>query len=146
MKSLLPILFLLPTTLAANSVKFTNHCPYPLYFWTVAPEGNNIASNDEDRYIVPPNGGSLIHSMKDTEQLGGGMALKIRDYPSYKTSPVGIIQIEYHLKPSKGELWYDLSAVDCDHGAGPESAEFCRKIDYGTLREVSADVFMYSVY
>jgi hypothetical protein len=112
---------------AANSVKFINHCPYNIWFWTIGPAGSNIPASDGDRTMVPGNGGSVIHGMKDTEDLGGGISLKIRDYPYYQVTPAGIIQVEYHLEPSKSAMWYDLSAVDCDHTVGPDHPLFCRK-------------------
>jgi hypothetical protein len=66
--------------------------------------------------------------MRNTEALGGGLSLKIRDLDHYAVAPAGIIQVEYHLEPSKGFMWYDLSAVDCDLTAGPENAMYCRKL------------------
>ncbi|RMZ71771.1 chitin binding [Pyrenophora seminiperda CCB06] len=53
------------------------------------------------------------------------MALKIRDYPSYNVKPAGIIQVEYNVEASKGKLWYDLSAIDCDPEAGPMNPNYC---------------------
>jgi hypothetical protein len=76
---------------------------------------------------VPGNGGSVVHNMLNTEVLGGGLSLKIRDLPYYAVAPAGIIQVEYHLEPSTGAMWYDLSAVDCNHSVGPEDPMYCRK-------------------
>ena len=78
--------------------------------------------------MVPGGGGLVIHEMRNTEALGGGLSLKTRDLDRYAVAPAGIIQVEYHLEPSKGFMWYDLSAVDCDLTAGPENAMYCRKL------------------
>jgi hypothetical protein len=111
---------------AANSVKFINHCPYDIYFWTAGP-AKDLSAKDEERNMVPGNGGSVIHDMRDTEKLGGGLSLKMRDTPYYSVAPAGIIQVEYHLEPTKSAMWYDLSAVDCNLNVGPEHPMYCRK-------------------
>jgi hypothetical protein len=111
---------------AANSVKFTNRCPYDIWFWTAGPS-KDLHANDEDRIMVPRDGGSVIHGMSNTEELGGGVSLKMRDVPYYQVAPAGIIQVEYHLEPSKSAMWYDLSAVDCNINVGPDNPMYCRK-------------------
>jgi hypothetical protein len=134
MKSIHILLFILlglfSFVSSTNMVKFMNHCPYDIWFWTVAPynpTGPWIDGSDKYHTMVPGNGGSVIHNMLDTEKLGGGLSLKIRDLPYYAVAPAGILQVEYHLEPSKGTMWYDLSAVDCDHAVGPENPRYCRK-------------------
>jgi len=121
------LLALAPITFAANTVKFLNHCPYPLYFWTVGPADYESDSSDAAHILVPSNGGSAIHTMQDSTNLDGGMTLKLRDYPYYNVAPAGIIQIEYNLEMQRQALWYDLSAIDCDHGVGPEHPGYCRE-------------------
>lgn len=116
---------------AFNTIKFINHCPYDIYYWAVGPAGSNIGHTDEHRIIVPGNHGTAIHGMVNTEFLNGGMALKIRDYPKYQAAPAGILQIEYNLEPSRNAVWYDLSALDCDHGLGPNHPRFCPLISGG---------------
>ncbi|CAA9966755.1 Chitin bind 1 domain containing protein [Pyrenophora teres f. maculata] len=122
---LLPLLT--PTVLSTNTIKIVNHCPYPLYYWLVGPANTkeNDLSGDAHRNLVPSHGGSIIHQMVDTTHLGGGMTLKMRDLPYYNVQPAGIMQVEYNLELERGALWYDLSAIDCDHGAGPEVAGYC---------------------
>ena len=120
------LLAIAPITLAANTVKFLNHCPYPLYFWTVGPADYESDSSDAACTLVPSNGGSAIHTMQDSTNLDGGMTLKVRDYPYYNVAPAGIIQIEYNLEVQKQALWYDLSAIDCNHAVGPEHPGYCR--------------------
>ncbi|EDU51119.1 Chitin recognition protein [Pyrenophora tritici-repentis] len=120
-------LLLAPTALAANTIKFVNHCPYPLYYWLVGPANYSEQHLSGDGYgnLVPSHGGSVIHEMLDTSQLGGGMTLKIRDLEYYNVQPAGIMQVEYNLELQKGALWYDLSAIDCVHGAGAEVGGYC---------------------
>ncbi|KAI4927871.1 hypothetical protein J4E85_006384 [Alternaria conjuncta] len=125
-------LFILATLLSvtflgtsAKYVKFINHCPYNVYFWAVGPPASHIDGGDSFRSMVPGNGGSVIHPMVDTERFGGGLSLKIRDLDYYTPGPAGIIQVEYNLEESKGKMWYDLSAVDCDLHAGPANPKYC---------------------
>lgn len=126
-------LFILATLLSvtflgtsAKYVKFINHCPYNIYFWAVGPPASHIDGGDSFRSMVPGNGGSVIDPMVDTERFGGGLSLKIRDLDYYTPGPAGIIQVEYNLEESKGNMWYDLSAVDCDLHAGPANPKYCR--------------------
>ncbi|KAF1947793.1 hypothetical protein EJ02DRAFT_5010 [Clathrospora elynae] len=115
---------------ATNSVKFINKCPYPIYFWTVGPGGSKIPAEDHDRNEVPADS-TVVHEMLNTEYLGGGMSIKIRDFPWYQVAPAGIIQVEYNLEPSRGAMWYDLSAIDCDRSVGPNHPLFCPLIGGG---------------
>jgi hypothetical protein len=111
------------STLAANTIKFINHCPYPFYVWTV---GAGQSGEDKDARIVLPNDSSYIMGMINTEASGaGGQALKIRDLPNYRTAPAGILQLEYYLEPSRGKLWYDLSLVDCNPADAHDSPRYC---------------------
>jgi hypothetical protein len=111
---------------AANSIKLINRCPYDIYFWAAGPS-TKFQHTDADYSLVPKDGGSVIHAMSNTEELGGGVSLKMRDMPYYTVAPAGIIQVEYHLEPNKSAMWYDLSAVDCDKNVGPEHPMYCRK-------------------
>jgi hypothetical protein len=86
---------------------------------------------DNEATLVPKNSGSVIHLMVNTEVLGGGMALKVRDKPYYQVAPAGIIQVEYNLEPSHNAFWYDLSAVDCVKDVGPENPGYCPLIGGG---------------
>ncbi|KAI4693450.1 uncharacterized protein J4E88_001822 [Alternaria novae-zelandiae] len=131
-------LFILATLLSvtflgtsAKYVKFINHCPYNVYFWAVGPPASHIDGGDSFRSMVPGNGGSVIHPMVDTERFGGGLSLKIRDLDYYTPGPAGILQVEYNLEESKGKMWYDLSAVDCDLHAGPANPRYCPLIRGG---------------
>ncbi|RAR15068.1 hypothetical protein DDE83_001505 [Stemphylium lycopersici] len=90
---------------ATNTIKFINHCSYDIWFWTVGPAESKILGADQDRNMVPGNGGSVIHNMIDTEKAGGGISLKMRDYPYYQVAPAGIIQVEYHFQPSVSAIW-----------------------------------------
>jgi hypothetical protein len=90
-------------TSAANTVKFINHCPYDIYFWTAGPS-KDLQSQDAAHVTVPGNGGSVIHGMLNTELLGGGISLKMRDMPYYTVAPAGIIQVEYHLEPTNSVM------------------------------------------
>ncbi|CAG5150567.1 uncharacterized protein ALTATR162_LOCUS2702 [Alternaria atra] len=132
--SLIPLVFV-PLVSGHNMVKFINHCPYNIFFWQVGPASTDptkqIDGSDKYRNMVPGNGGSVIHNMRDTEALGGGLSLKIRDLPYYAVAPAGIIQVEYHLEQSTGAMWYDLSAVDCNLMVGPEDAMYCPLIQGG---------------
>ena len=116
---------------AANNIKFINHCPYDIWYWPVGPAGSRLDGSDESRIKVPGNHGSVIHGMVNTELLGGGMALKLRDYPKYQHAPAGILQVEYHFEGTTNKLWYDLSAINCDHASGPSHPSFCPLIDGG---------------
>ena len=128
------LLGLAPLASATNMIKFINHCPYDIWFWTVGPAESKILGTDQDRNMVPGNGGSVIHNMVDTEKAGGGISLKMRDYPYYQVAPAGIIQVEYHYQPSSSAIWYDLSAIDCNHSVGPDSPSHCRKLTHSYLR------------
>lgn len=134
--TLLLILGLIPLALAASEIHFYNRCPYDVYFWTVAPSGK-LPATDADRHLVPGDGGHVSHAMVNTEALGGGISLKIRDLPYYEVAPAGIIQMEYHLEPSGHVLWYDLSVSDCDSEVGPEDPMYCRKFENNTSVEES---------
>jgi hypothetical protein len=69
--------------------------------------------------------------MINSEPLGGGLSMKMRDIPHYRVAPAGIVQVEYNLQPSQNSLWYDLSAIDCDMSAGPENPSRCPLVDGG---------------
>jgi hypothetical protein len=81
--------------------------------------------------MVPGNSGSIIHNLVNTEQYGGGLSIKMRDLPHYRVAPAGIVQVEYNLELSKNNLWYDLSAIDCDSSVGPENPRFCPLVEGG---------------
>ncbi|KAF1836935.1 hypothetical protein BDW02DRAFT_613625 [Decorospora gaudefroyi] len=127
---------LLGLTTAANTIKFINHCPYNIYYWTVVPY-SSTSGNDLEHTMVPAHGGSIIYNMVDTEKLGGGISIKMRDTPFYQVAPAGIIQVEYHLEPTTSSLWYDLSAVDCDKTVGPENPSYCPLIAGGVRMYVA---------
>ncbi|KAF2133517.1 carbohydrate-binding module family 18 protein [Dothidotthia symphoricarpi CBS 119687] len=134
MPSLLPLLTLLALALtasAANSIKFINHCPHNIYFWTVGPGTVDPRGHDWEHILVPGSGGSVVHGMVNTELLGGGFSLKMRDVPRYEVAPAGIIQVEYHLEPTRNRIWYDLSAINCNHAAGNMDPAFCPLIAGG---------------
>jgi hypothetical protein len=131
-------LSLAPLASSTKIVKFINHCPYNIWFWEVGPAASHIDGSNAYRSMVPANGGSIVHNMVDTERLGSGLSLKIRDLPYYAVAPAGIIQVEYHLEGSKGAMWYDLSAVDCDLNVGPENARYCREY-HSHWREMMTD-------
>lgn len=113
---------------AANSVIFTNHCPYDLFAWTVGPAGSGYAGEDRDAVTLPAQT-ITTHAM--VKAAGGGISLKLRDLPFYRVAPAGILQVEYNLLAGRNELWYDLSAIDCEAGAGPESSSFCPLVQSG---------------
>ena len=121
---LIAFIALISSGLTANTIKLVNHCPYDVYSWTVGPAGSRYAGLDRDAVTVPANS-VAVHSMVNSETIGGGIALKLRDLPKYQVAPAGIIQVEYNLELSKNNLWYDLSTIDCVHSAGPESPSFC---------------------
>ncbi|OAL49538.1 hypothetical protein IQ07DRAFT_485311, partial [Pyrenochaeta sp. DS3sAY3a] len=125
------VLVLTVSVRAYNSIKFVNHCPYDIWFWTVGPSGSKIDGSDAARIAVPGNHGTTVHGMVNTELLGGGLALKMRDVPRYQAAPAGIVQAEYHLQPSKNSIWYDLSVIDCDAAVGPENPAFCPLVGGG---------------
>ncbi|KAG9192937.1 hypothetical protein G6011_11671 [Alternaria panax] len=137
--SLMSLLSLVPVASGHNMVKFINHCPYPIFFWQVGPSASGIDGSDRFRQMVPGNSGSVVHPMLNTEALGGGLSLKIRDLDHYAVAPAGIIQVEYHLEPSTGAMWYDLSAVDCNLGVGSGDARFCPLIQGGIKLYVPGD-------
>ncbi|KAL6706552.1 hypothetical protein ACN47E_005308 [Coniothyrium glycines] len=122
---------------AANTVIFTNNCPWPAYWWTVGPQGRYDAQGktypgeDSDRNVIPGFGASTVHTMLDTESLGGGVSLKIRDMPRYRQGGAGIMQLEYHLEASTNSIWYDLSKINCAHHVGSENPAFCPLVDGG---------------
>jgi hypothetical protein len=127
---------------AANSIIFTNNCAYDAWFWTVGPpppgdKENLYKGEDWEGRVVQGNGGTTVHALVDTEELGGGMALKIRDLPKYRVAPAGIVQLEYHLEPTKNYLWYDLSLIDCNRSVGPDSPLFCPLVGGGINLTVS---------
>lgn len=129
---------------AANTIKFINHCPYDIWYWTVgpAPAACNAAHPtclqmatalqglDSERINIPGLG-SAIHGLINTELLDAGLSLKIRDVPRYQVAPAGIVQVEYHFEPSRSSVWYDLSVIDCDHTVGPEHSSFCPLVGGG---------------
>lgn len=115
---------------AANNILMDNHCPYDLYFWTVGPAGSGFNGTDHEVLTISANS-RTIHGMINTEAIHGGISLKIRDLPRYQVAPAGIIQVEYNLEPSKNDIWYDLSAVDCNRNLGPEDPSFCPLIQGG---------------
>ncbi|KAJ4310842.1 hypothetical protein N0V94_008246 [Neodidymelliopsis sp. IMI 364377] len=115
---------------AANTVKLINHCPYDLYAWTVGPAKTGYDGEDYQALTVPANS-EVHHGMINSEALGGGISLKLRDLPKYEVAPAGILQVEYHLEPSTNSVWYDLSAIGCNLAHGPESPWFCPLIGGG---------------
>jgi hypothetical protein len=72
-----------------------------------------------------------ILNMVNSEAIGGGLSIKMRDLPHYRVAPAGIVQVEYNLQLSQNSLWYDLSAIDCDMSAGPENPARCPLVDGG---------------
>lgn len=117
-------------TSAANNVKMINHCPYDVFSWAVGPAGSGFRGQDDEALTLPAN--SVVYQgMVNTEAIGGGIAFKIRDLPKYQIAPAGIIQVEYSLVPSTNNIWYDLSAIDCEKNAGPEDPTFCPLIGSG---------------
>lgn len=90
-----------------------------------------MAGSDESRIMIPGNEGSVVHGMVNTEFLGGGLSLKIRDYPEYRHAPAGIVQVEYFYEATRNKLWYDLSVINCDHALGPNYPSFCPLIGGG---------------
>ncbi|KAH7380081.1 hypothetical protein BKA66DRAFT_369398, partial [Pyrenochaeta sp. MPI-SDFR-AT-0127] len=116
---------------ATNSIRFINHCPYDIWYWTVGPPGSSIEGPDSNRTKIPGNHGSAIHGMVDTELLHGGISLKLRDLPTYQVAPAGIVQVEYNLEPSRNSVWYDLSVIDCDRSVGPNHPLFCPLVGGG---------------
>jgi hypothetical protein len=69
--------------------------------------------------------------MYNTEVMGGGVAVKLRDLPYYQVAPAGLVQIEYHLEPSTSSIWYDLSYIDCNPSAPPTDPYYCPLISGG---------------
>ncbi|KAF1841940.1 carbohydrate-binding module family 18 protein [Cucurbitaria berberidis CBS 394.84] len=116
---------------AANTIRFINHCPYDIWYWTVGPAGSRLDGLDKSRIKIPGNHGSVTHGMVNTELLQGGITLKIRDYPKYRVAPAGIVQVEYHFEPTRNAIWYDLSVIDCDPHLGPNHPSFCPLIGGG---------------
>jgi hypothetical protein len=121
---------LLSIVSAANTIQFINYCPYDLFYWTVGPKGSGYDGKDYEALTILANSISY-HGMVNTQALGGGIALKLRDIPKYEVAPAGILQVEYNLEPSTNSIWYDLSAIDCNHVLGPESPSFCPLIGGG---------------
>ncbi|KAJ4363243.1 hypothetical protein N0V95_001146 [Ascochyta clinopodiicola] len=107
-----------------------NHCPYDIYSWNVGPSGSGFTGHDHEAVTITANS-VTFQSMVNSETIGSGMALKFRDLPVYEVTPAGIIQVEYNLEPSKNNLWYDLSAIDCDLTASLESPSFCPLVGGG---------------
>ena len=114
-------LTLLTPALASNAIIFRNRCTHPIYVFEVGP---GLPGN-EDQAIAISGGGNHTYAMRNTEALGAGIALKIRDVPQYRVAPSGILQAEYHLEPSTARIWYDLSFIDCEPSAGPTDPRFC---------------------
>lgn len=114
----------------ANTIKFINHCPYDVFSWTVGPDGSGFDGEDHQAVTIPANT-VTAHGMVSGETVGGGISLKLRDLPKYRIAPAGIVQVDYKLEGSKNNLWYDLSAVNCNHAAGPEDPSFCPLIRSG---------------
>jgi hypothetical protein len=120
-----------PSVSALNSIVFTNHCPYDIFLWTVGPPNSNLIGQDNESTTIPGNNTSVVHPMVNTEPLGSGMTLKLRDLPEYRVAPAGIVQVEYHFEPSTDSVWYDMSVVDCDQSRGPEQPSYCPLLDGG---------------
>ena len=115
---------------AYNNLKFVNHCPYDVYSWTVGPAGSGLEGRDHEAVTIPANS-VTVHGMYNGETMHGGIAIKLRDIPKYQVAPAGIIQVEYNLEPSQNNLWYDLSAIDCNHNVGNEDPSYCPLIAGG---------------
>jgi hypothetical protein len=113
----LGLVSLVPVTSAANTIKFVNHCTYPMYVWMQVPF---IQAHDDEAIYVPPYGGSAVHNMVSTQ-----VSLKLRDLPNFEHGGVGIIQAEYNRASDPVKTFYDLSVIDCDKLAGPESPYYC---------------------
>jgi hypothetical protein len=133
----LAVLVLSPPVSALDSIVFTNHCPYDIFLWAVGPPGSNFVGQDNERTTIPGNHASVVLPMVNTEHLGSGMTLKLRDLPEYRVAPAGIVQVEYHFEPSTGSVWYDMSVVDCDQSRGPEQPLYCPLLDGGIKLHVS---------
>lgn len=120
--SLIILFITLPIpTLASNAIIFQNRCTHPIYIFEVGP---GLSGND-DQAIAVPGLGTHTYAMRNTEALGAGIALKIRDVPQYRVAPAGILQAEYHFEPSTAKIWYDLSFIDCEPSVGPMDPRFC---------------------
>lgn len=115
---------------AEKNIKFINHCPYDVYSWSVGPAGSKWTGHDHEAVTIPANT-VTYQGMANCELTQGGIPVKLRDLPRYEVAPAGIIQVEYNLVPSKNHLWYDLSAIDCNHNVGPEYPSFCPLIGGG---------------
>ncbi|KAF2687231.1 hypothetical protein K458DRAFT_485489 [Lentithecium fluviatile CBS 122367] len=108
---------------AAHILKLTNYCSHNLYFWTIGPSSKGKPETNDAYIVVPGGGGSVIHDMIVTAE--SGVSLKIRDRPHYVPAPRGILQAEYKWEPHSGSIWYDFSAIDCDHNMGPDHPFWC---------------------
>ncbi|KAL1656312.1 hypothetical protein SLS61_000774 [Didymella pomorum] len=115
---------------AEKNIKFINHCPYDVYSWSVGPTGSGWQVKDHQAVTIPANT-VTYQGMVNCEATNGGISVKLRDLPHHEVAPAGIIQVEYNLVPGQNHLWYDLSAIDCDHSVGPEHASFCPLIGSG---------------
>ncbi|KAF2828608.1 hypothetical protein CC86DRAFT_346982 [Ophiobolus disseminans] len=123
-------ILVLPALVSAAHVEFVNKCHYSFWFWPVGP-GDRPSHSDNAAIEVLGNGMTTYHVMENTELLHGGLVLKIRDVPSYQQAPAGIVQVEYYTAHSNQDLWYDLSAINCDDKAGPENPMYCPLLEGG---------------
>ncbi|KAJ4333630.1 hypothetical protein N0V87_007480 [Didymella glomerata] len=115
---------------AEKNIKIINHCPYDVYSWAVGPAGSGWEGKDYQAVTILANT-VTYQGMANCERTKGGISVKLRDLPHYEVAPAGIIQVEYNLVPSQNHLWYDLSAIDCNHNVGPEHPSFCPLIGGG---------------
>lgn len=47
---------------------------------------------DADVTVVPSHGGSVVHTLMNTNAMNGGVAIKIRDLPYYEIAPAGMFK------------------------------------------------------
>jgi hypothetical protein len=120
-KRALSYLFILTTlssrARSSGNITYINNCGYPMYIWETGYEGN--VPDSQYTYVAPYD----QYTQRMTWTPKGGISAKIRDVDHYATAPAGILQIEYRLgNPS---FFYDLSYIDCDRSAIPESPNYC---------------------
>ncbi|KAH8732417.1 hypothetical protein GQ44DRAFT_766556 [Phaeosphaeriaceae sp. PMI808] len=136
--SMIPLL-LISVANAANTAHFINKCPYNIYFWTIGPPRSPSRvhdHNEDDEYTVVPPHSTASTPLENTSKWIVGISLIIRDLPYFQKAPAGILQVEYHLEPSKNRLWYELSAIRCDYAAGAQHPTYCPLVAGGVKLSV----------
>ncbi|KAJ5928981.1 Antigenic thaumatin-like protein [Penicillium verhagenii] len=90
-----------PAILRVGQAVINNHCPFPIYIWSVGSViGPEVTTGPNGRYVE-----TFRHDPKS-----GGIAIKISTSPNGLLTSSPLTVFAYNLS-GDGKVWYDLSDV-----------------------------------